>query len=248
MSLRRLLIAITVLVLWASASASTPRSASAQAGCGPNTVHIVQRGQTLFRIALSYGSNVNTLRAVNNIANINRIYVGQRLLVPCPSQVVVGTPNPAGGPSSGVVNPYVGPGVNIIIAPPTPAPITVSQPAGQVTVNCVTFRGTSPLDGLAFGENVFYWNGAAGATGYRVNVYNLDAGGGLVASADVGLSANSARLDVGGGAGAGYRFAWEVQALVSGFATCTTGRYSMFRASLPPAFPTAVPTAIIVGP
>lgn len=245
MSFRRLSMAVTALALLVSLFASAPtRPASAQAGCGPSTVHVVQRGQTLFRIALRYGSTVNTLRAVNNIANINRIYVGQQLLIPCPSQVAVGTPVPVAN-GGGIVNPYLGPGVNVIVAPPTPAPITVSQPAGHVTVNCVSFRGTSPLDGLAFGENVFYWNGAPGATGYRVNVYNLDAGGGLVASVDVGPNASSTRLDIGGGAGAGFRFAWEVQALVSSFPVCTSGRYTMFRASLPPAYPTAMPTPSI---
>jgi len=44
--------------------------------------HIVQRGENLYRIALRYGVNVRALAVVNGIVDINRIYVGQRLLIP----------------------------------------------------------------------------------------------------------------------------------------------------------------------
>lgn len=45
-------------------------------------VHVVQRGENLFRIALRYGVTVNALAAANGIVNANRIYVGQRLIIP----------------------------------------------------------------------------------------------------------------------------------------------------------------------
>ena len=47
--------------------------------------HIVQPGQTLFSIARMYGVDVWTLARVNNIVNPNRIYVGQRLVIPARS-------------------------------------------------------------------------------------------------------------------------------------------------------------------
>jgi murein DD-endopeptidase MepM/ murein hydrolase activator NlpD len=45
-------------------------------------IHVVQRGETLYRIALRYGTTVQTLVATNNLANPNLIYRGQRLVIP----------------------------------------------------------------------------------------------------------------------------------------------------------------------
>ena len=52
-------------------------------------VHVVQSGENLFRIGLRYGWDVYTLAAVNGIVNPNRIYVGQRLIIPQPRYHVV---------------------------------------------------------------------------------------------------------------------------------------------------------------
>jgi LysM repeat protein len=46
------------------------------------TIHIVQPGQTLLAIARWYGVDYLTLARTNGITNPNRIYVGQRLLIP----------------------------------------------------------------------------------------------------------------------------------------------------------------------
>ena len=46
------------------------------------TVHIVQRGETLYSIACRYGVSVWNIARANGIANPNRIYVGQRLVIP----------------------------------------------------------------------------------------------------------------------------------------------------------------------
>lgn len=46
------------------------------------TIHVVQRGENLFRIALSYGLSVDELAVLNGIADPGSIQVGQRLLVP----------------------------------------------------------------------------------------------------------------------------------------------------------------------
>lgn len=48
-----------------------------------DSIHIVQRGETLSGIAARYGMNMWTLARNNGIANPNRIYVGQRLVIPC---------------------------------------------------------------------------------------------------------------------------------------------------------------------
>ena len=48
-------------------------------------VHVVQRGETLYRIALRYGTTVQALVAANNLANPNLIYRGQKLVIPIAS-------------------------------------------------------------------------------------------------------------------------------------------------------------------
>jgi LysM repeat protein len=49
------------------------------AGC--TQYHTVQRGENLFRIARQYGTTYQALQRLNNLANANRILVGQRLCV-----------------------------------------------------------------------------------------------------------------------------------------------------------------------
>jgi murein DD-endopeptidase MepM/ murein hydrolase activator NlpD len=46
------------------------------------TIHVVQRGENLFRIALGYGMTTDELAAINGISNPADIQVGQRLLIP----------------------------------------------------------------------------------------------------------------------------------------------------------------------
>ena len=47
-----------------------------------DSIYVVQPGDTLYRIAQMFGTNVPTLVGMNNIANPNLIYVGQELRVP----------------------------------------------------------------------------------------------------------------------------------------------------------------------
>ena len=46
------------------------------------TIHVVERGETLFRIALRYGTSVEALVRANYIADPDLIRVGQRLVIP----------------------------------------------------------------------------------------------------------------------------------------------------------------------
>jgi LysM repeat protein len=55
----------------------TPPPAS---GC---TTYVVQRGDTLTAIAYRYGVSVSDIVRANNLVNPNRIYAGQRLVIPC---------------------------------------------------------------------------------------------------------------------------------------------------------------------
>ncbi len=59
-----------------------PASASSAVPCEGCPVHVVQRGETLSSIACRYGVNMWTIAQANGIINPNRIYVGQRLVIP----------------------------------------------------------------------------------------------------------------------------------------------------------------------
>jgi LysM repeat protein len=50
-------------------------------GCG--SVHVVCRGETMYSIALRYGTTVWAIAKANGIANPNWIWAGQRLVIPC---------------------------------------------------------------------------------------------------------------------------------------------------------------------
>jgi LysM repeat protein len=63
-------------------------------GAPSSSVHIVRRGESLFRIALRYGMTTRALAAANGIANPNRIYVGQRLVIP--GRGTTPSPSPSG--------------------------------------------------------------------------------------------------------------------------------------------------------
>ncbi|MEE8392245.1 MAG: LysM peptidoglycan-binding domain-containing protein [Anaerolineae bacterium] len=60
-----------------------------------STIHVVQPGENLFRIALRYGVTVDALVAVNGLSNASHIYVGQRLAIPTGG--ATGSPTPSSG-------------------------------------------------------------------------------------------------------------------------------------------------------
>lgn len=62
--------------------------------------HVVKKGENLFRIALRYGSTVETIANANGIANPALIYVGQELTIPGGKQ-----PEPSEGATTYVVQP-----------------------------------------------------------------------------------------------------------------------------------------------
>lgn len=78
--IRRLLL---VVVLLLCATAVTAQEATPQTT--NITIHVVQRGENLFRIALQYGTTIDTLTQLNGITLADNIFVGQRLLVPTAS-------------------------------------------------------------------------------------------------------------------------------------------------------------------
>lgn len=78
----------------------TPTPTTPPGTPGATIVHVVQRGENLFRIALGYGTTVEAIAAANGISNPRLIYVGQKLTIP-----QGGGTTPSGGGRTHVVRP-----------------------------------------------------------------------------------------------------------------------------------------------
>lgn len=195
--------------------AAPPTAVPAPTECpvGTNITHVVSAGENLYRISLRYNTSMGAIMAANGITNAERIFAGQSLIIPC--GVDLGIPSVPQKP----------PG------PPTIGDRPPGPPVFPTGVDCSTFRATSPLDGLNYGSNTFYWDGATGATSYRVNIYGMDeAKGALVHSFEVPGDVTRLTGDITiETTGYGFKFAWEVQALYNGVVACISSRYTVPR-------------------
>ncbi len=223
------LLALFAVLLMVSLTMVAVSAAPAADQCGSGVSHTVQAGENLFRISLRYNTSMASIASANGIGNYDLIFVGQTLTIPCGS---------GGGSSSGVVYYAPAPG-------PTATPFDANGdlPAfdvkkginlpDTVTVDCGKLKPTAPLDGLAYSYNTWYWNPVPGATGYRINVYNLDfAPGKLVATFDT--PATLTHLDGNlSNVGQGFLFRWEVQALVSDIVVCQSKQITVWRSATP---------------
>lgn len=57
-----------------------------------DTIHTVQAGDTLFLIASQYGVTIEMIQAFNDIPDINRLEVGQQILIPAPGSDIPASP------------------------------------------------------------------------------------------------------------------------------------------------------------
>ena len=62
-------------------SGETPIDTDGNSTSG-QTIYVVQRGDTLNKIAAEFGTTARAIAVENNIRNINLIYIGQRLIIP----------------------------------------------------------------------------------------------------------------------------------------------------------------------
>jgi hypothetical protein len=99
------------------------------------------------------------------------------------------------------------------------------QTAPSGAADCSTFRPTSPLDGLKFGVNTFYWDPAGGATSYRLNVPG-------VGSIEVAAPNTSVNFDLSP-AGENFQLSWSVDALVNGAVACSSPLITIPREAAP---------------
>jgi len=110
---------------------------------------------------------------------------------------------------------------------PTAVPSTSGnqQTAPSGAVDCGPFRATSPLDGLKFGLNTFYWDPAPGATSYRLNVPG-------VGSVEVPATSTTVNFDLSP-AGENYQMSWSVDALFNGAVACASAFITIPREAAP---------------
>ncbi len=60
-----------------------------EAPAAVDTVHTVLAGDTLFKIALQYDVSIEEITAVNDIPDINRLEIGQQIVIPAPGSVSI---------------------------------------------------------------------------------------------------------------------------------------------------------------
>lgn len=65
--------------------------------CADDVVHVVQSGETLSGIAARYAVSVNAIMQANDITDANRIFVGQRLVIPAGGSAAAPATPPSGG-------------------------------------------------------------------------------------------------------------------------------------------------------
>lgn len=179
---------------------ATPGAAPATAGY---RVHVVQPGENLFRIALKYGVNVESIAAANDLGNTLLIFVGQQLSIPAS----------AGAASSAPIVPQ-----NVPLPDPFVSfdvgPLPVSQ--GDILVAKIRMREPVTLNGLfidwsiPFAREGDVYYGIVGVSAnpvngptpgiYPITVTSTDANGAQVTvSASVQVSAgryNSEYIDL----------------------------------------------------
>ena len=78
------LIELLTLLATALLLAATPILAQ-ESSDAKFTVHVVQRGENLFRIALKYNRFAEEIAEANGITDSDSIAVGQRLIIPLPA-------------------------------------------------------------------------------------------------------------------------------------------------------------------
>src|SRR5258706_16385198 len=87
--MRRLIAAITTLVMIAALFGAVIKPAAAQDN---GTTYIVQPGDNLYRIGLKFGLSVTALAQANGIVNPDFVYVGEKLIIPAGAVVPPAAP------------------------------------------------------------------------------------------------------------------------------------------------------------
>jgi len=108
-----------------------PATTTASSSSSSASVHVVQRGENLYRIALRYGTTVQALASANNLSSTSLIYAGQRLVIPGGGSA---SSAPASSPAS-VSAPTAGKWIDINLASQSLVAYEWRQPVYWATVS-----------------------------------------------------------------------------------------------------------------
>lgn len=118
-----------------------------------DTMHVVQLGDTVDKIARRYGVSASAIVRANGITNADLIWVGQKLIIPgsalTASPMPYASPVPSASPVSGVTSvPSATPAANATpLVTPAPAPTATPKPTVAPTIHVVQAGET--LSGIA---------------------------------------------------------------------------------------------------
>ncbi|MEO0562032.1 MAG: hypothetical protein AAF125_07960, partial [Chloroflexota bacterium] len=111
-------------------------------------------------------------------------------------------------------------------------PEALAAAVGAGAGRCPGFVATSPLDGMRWGKQDFFWDPAPGATSYRVDIY--DSAGNIAGTGST--ASTNANVDTGTGDGVGgVAYTWQVTAIdANGRERCATEPVTIPRGAAPP--------------
>jgi LysM repeat protein len=136
---------------------ATPPPATPPPTTGGQTTYIVQRGDTLGIIATRFRTTVAAIAAANGITNVNRIFVGQRLIIPG-----AGSPTATPPPSTTMPPPAT-------TNPPPPAPSGSFELGGQVSEFGSTAVDRMKFAGMLWVKRQVKWAPGATASADLIN-------------------------------------------------------------------------------
>lgn len=144
-----------VLLILITAVLALPLHAQETATTQNAVTHVVQAGETLYRIALRYGVPMDAIAAANSIANYNAIFAGQSLVIPGLS--VPGTSVEATNP--------------LVAAPPIVHTVTygdtlesIAIKYGTTSENIMKANSLANANTLALGQQLNIWSQVSAQT------------------------------------------------------------------------------------
>jgi lipoprotein-anchoring transpeptidase ErfK/SrfK len=142
------LLSVFVLIVVLLVTALPAAAAPLDQGGG---IHVVRRGETLSQIAQRYGLSMNALARANGIGNPNRIFVGQRLVLPGVGNSTAGSSGGGNATSSGTLH-VVRAGENLS---------TIAARYGTTTAALAAANGISNPNHIYAGQRLTIASGAA---------------------------------------------------------------------------------------
>ncbi len=143
--MKQLSIVLLILFLFA------PTATFAQDGEDNRVTHVVQSGDTLYRISLRYGISMDQIAEANNITNPSRIFRGQELIIP-------GLTRPDASPE--VQNPLVAPAPQTHVIQRGESLTMIAQRYGVTVAEILQANNIANVNLIYPGQSLNIWTSA----------------------------------------------------------------------------------------